>query len=87
MRRALAHQIRQIYQAVAAGSYLPGCVVHQHIGVETFGLSHFELLAAEVVSEPIKRKTGGECDAHHMPLAGHGATKRVHPALRVDLHF
>ena len=84
VRRALAHQIGQIEQAVRADGRLLDLHIHKLVRVYAHQLRGFHFRCAEVVAEPFQRQSRRLHHAHHMPRAGYGTAKGMYTALRVD---
>ena len=84
MGGALAHEVGQVQQAVAANGRALGFLVHEEVGVLAHAEGGLLLGAAEVIPEPLEGEASALGDAHHVPGAGHGAAEGVHTALGVD---
>ena len=84
MRRALAHQVRQVDQAAAADWHLLDILVNEVVGVAAEAHGLVFVTFREVVAEPAQREARRLRDAHDVPAARHGAAEGVHAALRVD---
>ena len=84
VRSALAHEIRQIKQTVAADRRTRRLLIHQIIRVYAHAGCGLFFRAAEVIAEPLKGQTRALRHAHHVPCARYGAAERVHAALRIN---
>ena len=84
MRRALAHNVRQINKAVAANRNALRLLVHQIVRIDAHSLCGELLLVAEVVAEPLERQARAQRNAHHVPAARNGAAESMYTALGVD---
>ena len=73
VRRALAHEVGQPEQTVAAGGRR-GCFRHERIVVR---------IRRQAISEPLQTKTRSLCHAHHVPFLRHSVAESVNPAQRI----
>ena len=86
MRSSLAHQIWQIQKPVR--SYRDGVrfLIHEVIGVYIHKLGGLLLGVAEVVSEPLERKSRALGDAHYMPASRNSGAAGVHSSELIVHH-
>ena len=84
MRRALAHEIRQIEKAPAAHRHLCHSLIDELIGINTLELGLFLVIIRKIIPEPFEGKARCLRDAHDVPAARHCTAERMHTSLRVD---